>query len=92
MKEKELKNKTSVEEYDNVNYKPRKKAIKSASEGILFVCGSGKIAGSTLRVLEGLRHVKMTVVLYWFPTLEYSSKTERDTKSIIMYYRICKVH
>ena len=33
-------------------YKPRKKAIKSASEGIL--CGSGKVAGATLRVLEGL--------------------------------------
>lgn len=71
-----IKKQNSVEEYDEVNYKPRKKAIKSASEGILFVCGSGKIAGATLRVLEGLRHAKMTVV-YICPDLEYSSKTEQ---------------
>jgi len=71
-----IKKQNSVEEYDEVNYKPRKKAIKSASEGILFVCGSGKIAGTTLRVLDGLKHVKMTVV-YICADLEYSSKTEQ---------------
>ena len=71
-----IKKKDSVEEYDSINYKPRKKAVKSASEGILFVCGSGKIAGATLRVLEGLQHVKMTVV-YIVPDLEYSSKKEQ---------------
>ena len=38
-----IKKRKTVEEYDTVNYKPRKKAIKSASEGILFVCGSGKV-------------------------------------------------
>ena len=70
-----IKKKNSVEEYDKVNYKPRKKAIKSATEGILFVCGSGKIAGASLRVLEGLRHVKMTVV-YLYPDLEFSSTKE----------------
>ena len=66
----------SVEEYDEIKYTPRKKAIKSAREGILFVCGSGKVAGATLRVLEGLKHLKMTVV-YICPDLEYSSKIEQ---------------
>ena len=65
----------SVEEYDSIDYKPRKKAIKSATEGILFVCGSGKISGATLRVLEGLKHVKMTVV-YIGPDLEQCSNLE----------------
>lgn len=65
-----------VEEYDSINYKPRKKAIKSASEGILFVCGSGKVAGASLRILEGLIHAQMTVV-YIVPDLEYSSREEK---------------
>ena len=68
--------KKTVEEYDSFDYKPRSKAIKSATEGILFVCGSGKIAGATLRVLEGLKHVKMTVI-YIVPDLEYSSRDEK---------------
>jgi len=71
-----LKKCSSVEEYDSVNYKPRKKVIKLATEGILFVCGSGKVAGATLRVLEAFKHVKMTVV-YLCPDLEYSSKEEQ---------------
>ena len=71
-----IKKQNSVEEYDSVQYKPRKKAIKSATEGILFVCGSGKIAGATFRVLEGLRHVKMTVV-YIYPDLEFASNIEK---------------
>ena len=65
-----------VEDYDNLNYNPRKKALKSASEGILIVCGSGKVAGATLRVLEALKHVKITVI-YIRPDLEYSSREER---------------
>ena len=71
-----IKKQESVEDYDSINYKPRKKAIKEASEGILFLCGSGKIAGAALRVLEALAHVKMTVV-YMIPDLEYSSKEEQ---------------
>jgi len=71
-----IKKQTTVEDYDGIIYKPRKKAIKSATEGILFVCGSGKIAGATLRVLEGLKHVKMQVV-YLCPDLEYSSVEEQ---------------
>lgn len=71
-----IKKCSSVEEYDAIKYKPRKKAIKSATEGILFVCGSGKIAGATLCVLEALKHVRMTVV-YLCPDLEYSSKVEQ---------------
>ncbi len=71
-----IKKCTTVEEYDSINYKPRKKAIKSASEGILFVCGSGKVSAAALRVLEGLRHVDMKVV-YVVPDLEYSSRDEK---------------
>ena len=71
-----LKKHPSVEEYDNIKYTPRKKALKSATEGILFVCGSGKVAGAALRVLEALKHVKMQVI-YLCPDLEYSSKDEQ---------------
>tara|TARA_R110002110_G_scaffold76975_1_gene202436 strand:- start:791 stop:1603 length:813 start_codon:yes stop_codon:yes gene_type:complete len=71
-----LKKCSSVEEYDQLEYNPRKKGIKTASEGILFVCGSGKVAGATLRVLEGLKHVRMTVV-YLCPDLEYASREEK---------------
>ena len=74
--DKGIKKCKTVEEYDLINYRPRKKAIKSASEGILFVCGSGKVAGATLRVLDGLKHVKMTVV-YIVPDLEYASREDR---------------
>ena len=74
--DKGIKKQHTVEEYDSICYQPRKKAIKSASEGILFVCGSGKVSGAMLRVLEGLRHVKMTVV-YVCPDLEYSSVREQ---------------
>jgi hypothetical protein len=66
----------TVEEYDRLDYKPRKKAIKSADYGILLVCGSGKVAGATLRVLDGLKHVKMTVV-YLVPDLEHTGKKEK---------------
>ena len=76
-----LKKFNTVEEYDSINYKPRKKGIKSAAEGILFVCGSGKVAGATLRVLEGLKHVKMTVV-YIVPDLEYSSEEEQKRHKV----------
>ena len=71
-----IKKLQTVEEYDSINYKPRKKAIKSATEGIMFVCGSGKIAGASLRVLEALKHVRMQLV-YLCPDLEYSSKEEQ---------------
>ena len=71
-----IKKKQTAEDYDSITYKPRKKAIKEASEGILFVCGSGKIAGASLRVLEGLKHVQMQVV-YLYPDLQFSSKEEQ---------------
>ena len=71
-----IKKKNTVEEYDSIDYKPRRKAIKSATEGILFVCGSGKVAGASLRVLEALKHAKMTVV-YIYPDLEFASDIER---------------
>jgi len=79
--DKGIKKCPTVEGYDLIDYKPRKKAIKSASVGVLFVCGSGKIAGATLRVLEGLNHVKMTVV-YLYPDLEFSSTKEKKRNRV----------
>ena len=32
-----IKKQESVEDYDNINYSPRKKALKTATEGILYV-------------------------------------------------------
>ena len=43
---------------------------------MLFVCGSGKVAGATLRLLEALKGFKTTVV-YIVPDLEFSSDRER---------------
>jgi len=76
-----IKKQSCVEDYDSINYKPRKKAIKSATEGILFVCGSGKVAGATLRILEGLKHVRMKVV-YIYPDLEFSSTKEKKRNRV----------
>jgi len=76
-----IQKKETVEDYDLINYKPRKKTIKQAHEGILFVCGSGKIAGATLRVLEGLKHVRMQVV-YIVPDLEFLSKVEQKRNRV----------
>ena len=66
----------TVEEYDSINYNVRKKALKLASQGLLFVCGGGKVAGATLRVLEAFKHVKMTVA-YIIPDIEYASREEK---------------
>ena len=76
-----IKKFSNVEDYDSVNYRPRKKAIKSATEGILFVCGSGKVSGATLRILDGLRGVEMKVV-YVYPDLEFSSTKEKKRNRV----------
>ena len=71
-----LETKKTVEEYDEIDVKIDPKSLKNANEGILFVCGGGKVAGVTLRVLEALSSIKMTVV-YIVPDLEFSSREER---------------
>ena len=68
--------KDSVEDYDKINFKFKQKGLKSHDEAILFVCGSGKIAGACLRVLEALRTFK-TTVYYIVPDLEFCSKKEK---------------
>ena len=65
-----------VEKYDEQPVKLNQKGLKSHTEAMLFVCGSGKIAGSTLRLLEALKAFKTTVV-YIVPDLEFSSERER---------------
>tara|TARA_R100000388_G_scaffold78295_1_gene57087 strand:- start:1049 stop:1852 length:804 start_codon:yes stop_codon:yes gene_type:complete len=66
----------SVEKYDEQPVKLNQKGLKSHSEAFLFVCGSGKIAGASLRVLEALKSYKTTVV-YIVPDVEFLSATEK---------------
>ena len=65
----------NVEGYDEHPVKITSRGLKSHPKGILFVCGSGKVAGATLRVLEALKAHKMTVV-YLVPDLEFSCREE----------------
>ena len=68
--------KQTVEEYDDSPVTIKNRGLKSHAEGLLFVCGSGKIAGASLRVLEALTDHRMTIV-YIKPDLEFLSKDER---------------
>ena len=70
-----IEKKDSVEEYDEIDFKFKQKGLKSHDDACLFVCGSGKIAGATLRVLEPLRAFK-TTVFYIVPDLEFCSHIE----------------
>jgi hypothetical protein len=71
-----LEPQSNAEGYDEHPVKVTSRGLKSHSEGILFVCGSGKVAGATLRVLEALQAHKMTVV-YLVPDLEFASREEK---------------
>lgn len=71
-----LESRQSAEEYDEHPIKITAKGLKSHNKGILFVCGSGKVAGATLRLLEALQAHKMTVV-YLVPDLEFASREEK---------------
>jgi len=71
-----LEKKDTVEEYDENSIKFKQKGLKSHDEAVLFVCGSGKVAGASLRVLEALKGFK-TTVCYLVPDLEFCSKKER---------------
>tara|TARA_R100000030_G_scaffold6695_1_gene4567 strand:+ start:694 stop:1500 length:807 start_codon:yes stop_codon:yes gene_type:complete len=71
-----LDEKATVEEYDEIDFKFKQKGLKSHDEASLFVCGSGKIAGATLRVLEAIGTFKITVY-YIVPDLEFCSREEK---------------
>ena len=71
-----LEPRDTVEEYDEHPVKISRRGLKSHSQGLLFVCGSGKVAGATLRVLEALEAHQMTIV-YLVPDLEFASREER---------------
>ena len=71
-----LEPRQTVEEYDEHPIKIPSKTLKNETEAILFVCGSGKVAGATLRVLEALSGLE-TSVFYIVPDLEFSSREER---------------
>ena len=71
-----LEKKSTVEEYDDLDIKLPSKGLKSHTEAFLFVCGSGKVAGASLRVLESLRGFKTTVV-YIVPDIEFASNLQK---------------
>jgi len=71
-----LESKSNVEQYDEIDFKFKQRGLKSHDEAILFLCGSGKVAGASLRVLEALKPFK-TTVCYIVPDLEFCSKKER---------------
>ena len=70
-----LEYQTSPEAYDAQPVKISKRGLKKHQKGILFVCGSGKVAGASLRVLEALTDIEMTV-FYIVPDLEFCSREE----------------
>ena len=71
-----LEPKNSVEEYDEQEIKLKHKGLSKHDEAMLFVCGSGKVAGASLRVLQALKSFKTTIV-YIVPDLEFSSNREQ---------------
>jgi len=71
-----LESRQTVEEYDEHPIKITAKGLKSHDKGLLFVCGSGKVAGACLRLLEALMAHKMTVV-YLVPDLEFAGLDEK---------------
>lgn len=71
-----LEPKSSVEEYDEQEIKLKQKGLSKHDEAMLFVCGSGKVAGASLRVLEALKGFRTTIV-YIVPDLEFLSDREQ---------------
>jgi len=91
-----IKKKNCVEEYDEDPIKLKQKGLKSHDEAILFLCGSGKVAGASLRVLEALKDYKTTIV-YIVPDLEFASKIQRKRHKVHFgilqeYTRSCMIH
>lgn len=70
-----IESRSTVEEYDAHPVSIDPNLVKDEREGILFLCGSGKIAGASLRVLEALSSIEMTV-FYIIPDLEFASREE----------------
>lgn len=66
----------TTEKYDELPIQFKQKGLKSHDEAFLIVCGSGKIAGASLRALEALKAFKTTVV-YIVPDLEFASDREQ---------------
>ena len=70
--DKGLPKKSTVEDYDSIQYKVPKTWLTKHSEALVIVSGCGKIAGTTLRVLEPLKSLKLTVC-YIVPEIDYIS-------------------
>lgn len=76
-----IEKKNCVEEYDEDPIKLKQRGLKSHDEAILFLCGSGKVAGASLRVLEALKDYKTTIV-YVVPDLEFASDIQRKRHKV----------
>ena len=70
-----ISKKEKVEEYDEDPIKLKQRGLSKHDEAMLFVCGSGKVAGASLRVLEALKAFK-TTICYIVPDLEFCSQEE----------------
>lgn len=70
-----IEEKENVEQYDEIDFKFKQRGLKSHDKAILFVCGSGKVAGASLRVLEALKGWE-TTVYYITPDVEFLTKEE----------------
>jgi len=68
--------KDKVEDYDEQEVKLKQRGLSKHDDAMLFLCGSGKVAGASLRVLEALKTFK-TTVCYIVPDLEFSSREEK---------------
>lgn len=76
-----IEKQNTSEDYDSIDFKFTQKGLKSHDEAFLFVCGSGKIAGASLRILEALKGFKTTIV-YIVPDLEFSSDKEQKRHKV----------
>ena len=79
--DKGIKKCNTVEEYDQVEYNPPKTWLKKHSEALVITCGSGKVSGAILRVLEPLKDLR-TTVCYITPELDYLSSDAKKRNRV----------
>ena len=76
-----IKKCNTVEEYDEIEYNPPKTWLKKHSEALVITCGSGKVSGAILRVLEPLKSLR-TTVCYIVPELDYLSSDAKKRNRV----------
>tara|TARA_R100001440_G_scaffold6147_4_gene12812 strand:+ start:1799 stop:2605 length:807 start_codon:yes stop_codon:yes gene_type:complete len=71
----------TVEGYDQIEYKPPKTWSKKHKEALVITCGSGKVSGAILRILEPLKELR-TTVCYIVPELDYLSSEAKKRNRV----------